>query len=193
MVLPTACECGDTAAAGIVAASRYSSASARKPVGRRRLQHPLDQQPVLGEGVDVAAQRPVDERDEHVLLDLLVALLLDQVGADPPVLLRRVEDVVVDPSAVRRLQQRMVEEEAEPAAGRAAPGRLRRSPRRPRGCARTRDRPRRRRTIASANGSAAASARANDDAPPRSAATLTQFHVGSIPTTCDARAAPRAG
>ena len=53
-----------------------------------------------------------------------IALLLDQVGTDPPVLLGRVEQLVVDPSAVRRLQQRVVEEEAEPPAGPQHPGDL---------------------------------------------------------------------
>jgi hypothetical protein len=49
---------------------------------------------------------------------------LDQVGPDAPVLLGRVEDLVVDPAAVRRLQQRVVEEEQEPPAGLEHPGDL---------------------------------------------------------------------
>ena len=73
--------------------------------------------PLRRHRVHVAAERAVDEGDEHVLLDLLDRLVLDEVGPDPPVLLGRVEDLVVDPAAVRRLQQRVVEEEEEAAAG----------------------------------------------------------------------------
>ncbi len=57
----------------------------------------------------------MDEPDVHAELDLFDGLTLDQVRPDPPVLLGRVDHVVVDPTAVGRLQQRMVEEEAEPA------------------------------------------------------------------------------
>ena len=76
----------------------------------------------------------------HAELDLLDRLGLLEVATDPPVLLRRFDDLVVDPPAVGRLQQRMVEEEAEPPARRRARGQPRRSPRRPRRCARRRDR-----------------------------------------------------
>ena len=100
----------------MVAASRYSLGSFEETIGRRGFEHALDQQPVLGERVDVTAQRTMDERDEHVLLHLLVALLLDEVRTDSPVLLGRVEHMVIDPSAVRSLQQRMVQEEAESSA-----------------------------------------------------------------------------
>ncbi len=53
---------------------------------------------------------------KHVLLDFFDRPVFDEVLADAPVLLRRVEDLVVDPAAVRRLQQWMVEEEEEAAA-----------------------------------------------------------------------------
>ena len=103
---------------GMVAASRYSTARARKARRRRRLRHVPHVEPGGGQRVDVAAQRPMDERDEDALLDLFDRLVLDQVGPDAPVLLGRIEHLVVDPAAVRRLQQRVVQEEAEAAAGR---------------------------------------------------------------------------
>ncbi len=64
----------------------------------------------------------MDEGDEHVLLHLLDAEILSQVGPDPPVLL--LENGVVDPAAVGRLQQRVVEEEEEPPAQLEDPGHL---------------------------------------------------------------------
>lgn len=69
-------------------------------------------------------QGAVDEPDEDVLVDLLDGRALDEVRADPPVLLRRIEELVVDPAAVRRLQERVVQEEAEPAAGAQHPSHL---------------------------------------------------------------------
>ena len=83
---------------------------------RRRFDHAFDDEPVLGERVDVARQRTVDEPDEHVEFDLLDRRRLDEVRPDPPVLLGRVDRVIVDPSGIRCLQDRMVEEEAEPPA-----------------------------------------------------------------------------
>ena len=56
------------------------------------------------------------ETDEHPPLDLLHRGVLGQVGPDAPVLLGRVEHVVVDPAAVGRLQERMVQEQDEPTA-----------------------------------------------------------------------------
>ena len=64
----------------------------------------------------------MDEGDEDVLLHLLDGLVLDQVRADAPVLLGRVEHLIVDPPTVGGLQQRMVEEETEPATGLEHPG-----------------------------------------------------------------------
>lgn len=58
----------------------------------------------------------MDERDEHSLLDLLDGLVLHEVRTDAPVLLRGVQDLVIDPTAVRRLQQRVVQEEEKSAA-----------------------------------------------------------------------------
>lgn len=58
----------------------------------------------------------MDERDEHSLLDLLDGLVLYEVRTDAPVLLRGVQDLVIDPTAVRRLQQRVVQEEEKSAA-----------------------------------------------------------------------------
>ena len=93
--------------------------------GRRRwFDHPLDVQPALGQGVDVARQRTVDEADVHAELDLLHRLGLLEVAPDAPVLLGRFDHLVVDPAAVGCLQQRVVEEEAEPPAGREDPGDL---------------------------------------------------------------------
>ena len=89
-----------------------------------RLLHAGEQQAVVGQGVDVAAEGPVDEGDEDVLLDLLDGRVLAEVGADAPVLLGRIEDLIVDPAAVGRLEQRVVEEEEEPAPGFEDPGHL---------------------------------------------------------------------
>ena len=100
-----------------MAAAWYSAARARKPGGGAGSSIRCSISPCGGEGVHVPGQRPVDERDEDALLHLLDRLVLDKVGADAPVLLGWVEHLVVDPSAVRRLQQRMVEEEEEAAAG----------------------------------------------------------------------------
>ena len=110
--------CGRGAGAGGGCSPRRVLGREREEAGgRRRLGHVLDVEAGRGHRVHVAAERAVDEGDEHVLLDLLDRLVLDQVGADPPVLLGRVEDLVVDPAAVRRLQERVVEEEEEDAAG----------------------------------------------------------------------------
>ena len=57
-------------------------------------------------------------------LDLLHRLGLLQVAPDAPVLLGWFDHLVVDPAAVGCLQQRVVEEEAEPAARREDPGDL---------------------------------------------------------------------
>ena len=137
---------------GMLAASAYSWARREEARGRGRLLHPGDEQAGGDQGVDVAGQRAVDERDPHVLVHLLQRRVLDQVGPDPPVLL--VEDAVVDPAAARRLQQRVVEEEEEPAARAAAPGPPRRWPRRRRRCARRRGRRRPRRSWRRRKGSA---------------------------------------
>ena len=58
----------------------------------------------------------MDERNEDILLDLLQGLVLDEVRTDAPVLLGWIEELIVDPSAVRCLQQRVIEKEAEAAA-----------------------------------------------------------------------------
>ena len=86
---------------GMVAAASYSAARARKPGGGAGSSMRLQRQPGVGERVHVPGQRPVDEGDEHALLHLLDRLVLDEVGTDPPVLLGRVEHLVVDPAAVR--------------------------------------------------------------------------------------------
>ena len=72
-----------------------------EPRRRRRFDHPLEHEPVVGESVHVARQRSVQEPDVHTELDLLVGLGLVEVRTDPPVLLGRVEDLIVDPAAVR--------------------------------------------------------------------------------------------
>jgi hypothetical protein len=100
----------------------------------------------------------VDEADVHAELDLLDRLGLGQVRADPPVLLGRVEDLVVDPAAARGLQQRVVQEEDEPAAGAQHPRHLGDRPSTSSMCSKTRQA-----TAASnarrRNGSASAAAR----------------------------------
>ena len=67
----------------------------------------------------------MDEPDVHAQLDLFDRLALHQVGADPPVLLGRIDDVVVDPARPGCLEQRVIEEEAETAAWLGDPGDLR--------------------------------------------------------------------
>ena len=55
----------------------------------------------------------MDEADVHAELDLFERLGLLEVATDAPVLLRWLDCLIIDPAAVGRLQQRMVEEEAE--------------------------------------------------------------------------------
>ena len=145
---------------GMLAASGYSGARARKPAGGGGSSMWTTTRPWAASALTYRLERPVDEGDEDVLLHLLDRLVLHQVGADAPVLLGRIEHLVVDPAAARRLQERVVEEEQERRRPAGAPWPPRRSPRRPTGCARTRGRRRRRRSEPSAKGSAAASARA---------------------------------
>src|SRR6478672_9518227 len=64
---------------------------------RGRLEHAPQDQTGVDQRVHVATEWSVDERNEHVLLDLLDRHVFDQVLADTPVLLRRIEDMVVDP------------------------------------------------------------------------------------------------
>lgn len=59
----------------------------------------------------------MDEGNEHILFHFFDRQILDEVRADSPILLRRVENLIVDPSTARRLQQRMIEKEAEATAG----------------------------------------------------------------------------
>ena len=88
----------------------------QKTLGWGRLQHPFDEEPAVDECVHVAAQRPVNEWNEDSLFHLFDREILHQVRSDPPVLLRRIEHLIIDPSAPRGLQQRMIEKEAESAA-----------------------------------------------------------------------------
>ena len=106
---------------GMVAAACVLCRTGEEAWWRGGLLHAPQHQPGVGQRVDVPGQRTVDERDEDALLHLLDGLVLDQVGADPPVLLGRIEDLVVDPAAVGRLEQRVVQEEEEPPAGRQDP------------------------------------------------------------------------
>lgn len=89
--------------------------SFEKPLRRGWLQHPFDEETVVDESVHVPAQRTVNERNEDSLFDLLDREVFHQVRPDPPVLLRGVENLIVDPSAARSLQQWMIEKEAESA------------------------------------------------------------------------------
>ena len=58
----------------------------------------------------------MQETDVHTELDLLIVLRLVEIRADAPVLLGRIQHLVVDPAAPGRLEQRVVEEEREPPA-----------------------------------------------------------------------------
>ena len=93
-------------------------------VGRHRLDHVLEDEAVVRERVEVSRERSMHEPDEHAVLDLFDEALFGQIRPDAPVLLGRIDRVVVDPVAPRRLQQRMVEEEREPTAGPNHPGDL---------------------------------------------------------------------
>ena len=101
----------------MVAAARYSSALARKPSGGAGSSMRSMSRPLLGHRVDVLRQRAVHER-QHARPGASSSMrhVDGEVRADAPVLL--FEDVVDHPAAVRRLQQRVVEEEHEAAAGR---------------------------------------------------------------------------
>lgn len=72
---------------------------------------------MIDEGIHVAAERTMNERDEHILFHLFDREIFDEVGPDPPVLFGWIQHLVVDPSAPRRLQERVIEEEAEPTTG----------------------------------------------------------------------------
>ena len=89
-----------------------------------------------------------------------------QVGADAPVLLGRVEHLVVDPARAGRLQQRVVHEEQEAAARGAGPGPPPRWRRPSTRCARTRGTRPPRRSARSGKGSASARRRARRPALP---------------------------
>jgi hypothetical protein len=66
----------------------------------------------------------VNERDEYILLHLFDRQILHQVRTNSPVLLRRIQNLIVDPTAAWCLQQRMIEEEAEPTPGNKNPSDL---------------------------------------------------------------------
>lgn len=57
----------------------------------------------------------MDEADEHPRFDLFDVRRLDQVRPDTPVLLGRIEHLIIDPSAARGLEQRMIEHQHETA------------------------------------------------------------------------------
>ena len=167
----------------MVDAASYSAARARKPGWRGGLVHVTEPQAGVGEGVHVPGQRTVDERDEHALLHLLDRLVLHQVGADPPVLLGRVEHLVVDPAAVRA--SGAAGGSGRRGSGRRAPAPAppRRWPRRRRGCARTRGTRRRRRRHRRGTAGAPRRRGAYVGPPPRRTASATCAAVGSTPTT----------
>ncbi len=108
---------------------------------------------------------------------------LDEVRPDPPVLLGRVDGVVVDPPASGRLEQRMVEEEAEPPAGAQDPGDL--GDRGVDGVDVLEHEAGHRRVERPVGERQLGGARCGRSAapPPRSWATRIWFHVGSTPTT----------
>ena len=142
----------------------------------------VHREPARCQRVHVARHRPVDEPDPHAELDLLDRLALDEVGPEPPVLLGRIDHVVVDPAAAGRLQDRVIEEEAERPPGWSTLATSAIASSTSSMCSNTRHA-----TAASnepsANGSAAAPHAAYAAPPPRSAATRSEFQVGSIPTT----------
>src|SRR5439155_17443037 len=60
--------------------------------------HVHHQQTGRGHRVHVSRDRPVYEGNEHALVHLFQAVVLDQVRTDAPVLLGRVQHLVVDPA-----------------------------------------------------------------------------------------------
>jgi hypothetical protein len=76
----------------------------------------LDQQAVGRELVDIPVERAVHERQVDTRRNRLHRDVVGQIRADAPVLL--VEDVIDHPAAARRLEQRVVQEQHEAAAGR---------------------------------------------------------------------------
>ena len=168
---------------GIVAAAAYSARAGEEARGRRRFLHAVDHEARRRHRVDVPTSgRWMNGMKTSFSTSSIVAVL-DEVWADAPVLLGRVEDLVVDPAAVRGLQQRMVEEEEEAAARSTStrPTSARRGRRRR--CARRRGRPPPRRTIADANGRSAAPARGVARRSTATASHSSCAHVGSTPAT----------
>jgi hypothetical protein len=96
--------------------------SGEEPFGGHRLLHPLDEEPMGGHGIDVTRDGTVHERQDDAGRELFHRDVFREVRPDAPVLL--LEDVVDDPSAVRRLQQRMIQEEQEATAGHEHPSDL---------------------------------------------------------------------
>ena len=86
--------------------------------------HPTENQTVVGESIYVSANWTVDEGQEDVIGYLFGFDGLHQVRADPPVLLGRLHDLVVDPATARRLDERVVQEARKSATVDQYPGYL---------------------------------------------------------------------
>lgn len=109
------------------AASAYSGARATKP-GGGGLIHSLQDKSRVDGRVQVGRQRPMEEPDEDIGLHLLHRVGLGQIGADTPILLGWLQNVVVDPPRVWGLQQRMVQQQQETSTGGEYPGHLGQAP-----------------------------------------------------------------
>ena len=137
---------GGTAGAGPWPRRRTPRLWARNPGGGAGSSMRSSARPGVEGGVQVAGQRPVVEADEHAPFDLLDGLGLGQVGPDPPVLLGRIQHLVVDPARCPASAAAGGSGGTGTARPAAAPGPPRRAQRRGRRCARTPGRRRRRRT-----------------------------------------------
>ena len=107
----------------MVAASRYSSALARKPSGGAGSSMRSTSSPCAAIAFTYCDSGRCTNGSITPGASSSIVTSTGRYGADAPVLL--LEDVIDHPAAVRRLQQRVVEEEQEPAAGREHAGDLR--------------------------------------------------------------------
>ena len=64
----------------------------------------MKQETIRDQRVEVTTDRAMNERNENVLLHFLDRLLFDEVRPDTPILFRRIENLVIDPTATGRLQ-----------------------------------------------------------------------------------------
>ena len=64
----------------------------------------MKQETIRDQRVEVTTDRAMNERNKNVLLHFLDGLLFNEVRPDTPILFRRIENLVIDPTAIGRLQ-----------------------------------------------------------------------------------------